>query len=50
MVEGHFWFSTDFKVGLLHQALLKSNGAKRENNIGLLIHFNHNVDVTRDKE
>ena len=32
--------------GLLHQALVKSNGVMQENNIGFLIHFTYNVDLT----
>jgi hypothetical protein len=34
--------------GFLNQTLVKSNGAKQENNIGFLIHFTYNVDLTRD--
>ena len=36
--------------GLLHQALVKSTGAMQENNIGFLIHFTYNVDLTKDDQ
>ena len=36
--------------GFLNQTLVKSNGTKQENNIGFLIHFTYNVDLTRDNQ
>ena len=36
--------------GVLHQALVKSNGAMQENNIGFNLHFTYNVDLTRDNQ
>jgi hypothetical protein len=36
--------------GFMYQALVKSNGAKQENNIGFLVHFTYNVDLAKDNQ
>ena len=36
--------------GFMNQILVKSNGTKQENNLGFLIHFTYNVDLTKDQQ
>jgi hypothetical protein len=35
------------QVGFLYQALIKSNGAKQENNLGVQVMVNYNIDLTK---
>lgn len=37
----------NFYAGPLYQLLIKSNGTKQENNIGGLLHFTYNLDLTK---
>lgn len=41
---------TQFVAGGLHQILIKNNGAKQENNIGILIQFTYNLDLSKKEE
>jgi hypothetical protein len=34
--------------GFLYQSLIKSNGAKQENNLGFQIIVNYNIDLTKE--
>ena len=35
-------------TGFLYQMLVKANGAKQENNLGVQVNFTYNLDLTRD--
>lgn len=40
---------TQLIAGGLYQLLIKSNGAKQENNVGLLVQFTYNLDLSKKK-
>lgn len=44
-----YQFSKDFAIqgGFLYQALVKANGVKQENNMGLLLQVNYNFDLSK---
>lgn len=39
-----------FVAGGLHQMLIKSNGAKQENNVGVLIQLTYNLDLSKKED
>ncbi len=41
---------TQFLAGGLYQMMIKSNGAKQENNIGVLVQFTYNLDLRKKEE
>jgi hypothetical protein len=45
-----FTKNTQLQIGFYRQALIKSNGTKQENNMGLLIQLNANADLRRKHE
>jgi predicted porin len=42
--------SLTLQAGFLYQMLIKSNGAKQENNVGFQVQINYNFDLTKTRE
>ncbi len=41
---------TQFLAGVLYQMMIKNNGAKQENNVGILAQFMYNLDLCKKEE